>query len=210
MANSAEEICNLALSRIGSKNTIESIDEPNTAEERVFALWYDPCRQIALKKLAPNCALARKIIAVSSYTPEFGWSYAYEYPNDCLKVLGIGEVEEKENDYSVESDRSTGKVYIFTDEEYSDGMNLRYVKDLTDVSKFSIELILAIVSELTDKIAITLTQDKETLKLANQLLSKDQNTASALNAQENRPVRINTSKFKQARHYTNPRTSTKL
>jgi len=201
--NAPEQICNLALSRLGCKNTVSSISDPKSPEERLCKIWYDSCRQIALKKLAPNCALGRKIVPKLSTAPVFGYAYAYQCPTDCLKVLGIGDIQDKENNYAVEE----GK--ILTDEDYENGMNLRYVKNLTDVSKFSIEVILAISAEMAEKMALPLAQDEKKLELGDALIRRDENTASALNGQENRPIRINKSKFKQARTYDSPSTFNK-
>jgi len=201
--NSATQICNMALSRLGSKETVNSITDPTKAEERICAVWYDPCRQSVLKKLMPNCALARKIVAKLSFTPAFGYAYAYQYPIDCLKVLGIGAIQDKENNYAVEGNM------ILTDEDYEDGMELRYIKDLTDVSKMPVEVCIAISAEMMEKIALQITQDAEKLKAANAFIKIDQGSASALNGQENRPVRINRSLFKLARQYDNPSTFNK-
>ena len=191
--NVPEQICNMTLSRLGNKNTVSSISDPKTPEDRIFAIWYDPCRQIVLKKLMPNFALGRKVVAMLSTVPAFGYAYAYQEPVDCLKVLGIGDVQDKENNYSVENGQ------ILTDEEYADGMNLRYVKDETDVTKFTIEFIMTLVSEMADKISLQITQNPQLLTAMNALIKIDQLMASALNGQENTPVRKNVSKFKLAK-----------
>lgn len=196
--NSPEQICNLAYSRLGGKESINSLDNPQTAVERVFAIWYDICRQFMLKKLMPNFALGRKVVAQLDEAPAFGYAYAYEYPKDCLKLLGIGEVQDKENNYSVEGNQ------ILTDEEYDAGMEVRYIKDETDVTKFSAEFIMALSAELGEKVSLQLTQDPDKLTALNTLKRSDQAEASALNGQENRPIRINRSKFKQARTADNP------
>jgi len=201
--NSPEQICNLAYSRLGGKESINSLDNPQTAVERVFAIWYDICRQFMLKKLMPNFALGRKVVAQLDETPAFGYSYAYEYPKDCLKVLGIGEIQDKENNYSVEGNK------ILTDEEYDDGMEVRYIIDEIDVTKFSPEFIMALSAELGEKVSLQLTQDPDKLTALNTLKKSDQSEASALNGQENRPIRINNSKFKQARTTDNPQNYTK-
>lgn len=201
--NSSTQICNMALSRLGNRVTVNSITDPTVPEERICAIWYDPCRQSVLKRLMPNCALERKVVAKLSVTPAFGYAYAYQYPSDCLKVLGVGDVQDKENNYAVEGSM------ILTDEDYEDGMNLRYIKDLTDVSKMTVEVCLAISAEMMEKIALQVTQDAEKLKAANAFIKIDMGSASALNGQENRPVRINRSLFKLARQYDDPRTFNK-
>lgn len=196
--NSSVEICNLSLSRLGNKGSVEDIDNPTTPVERVFATWYNICRQFMLKKLMPNFALKRDVIAALVETPPFGYTYVYALPKDCLKPLGIGEIQEKENNYSVEGNK------LYTDEYYEDGLPLRYVKDETDVSKFSSDFIMAFSAELAEKASLQITQDVEKLTAMNTLKKSDQSEASALNGQENRPIRINRSRFKEARTSDNP------
>ncbi len=198
MAISKVEVCNLALSRLGNRDNVANIDAPSTPFERAFAIWYDVCRQFMLKKLMPNFALGRDVIALLDETPSFGYTYVYQYPKDCLKVLGFGDVQDKENVYSIEGNR------ILTDEYYEDGLPLRYIKDITDVSQFSPEFVMALSAELAEKVSLQITQDAEKLTAMNTLKKLDQSEASALNGQENRPVRINRSKFKQARTSDNP------
>lgn len=193
-----EKVCNMVMVRLGTKPEINSISDPKTDMEKVFAVWFHPCRQTVLKKLKPNFALDRKVIAQSSVAPAFGYAYAYQKPTLCLEVCGIGDVQDKKNNYSVEGE------YIFTDEDYEDGMELRYVKDITDISKFTIDCILALISELMDKLSLAITQDPKMLQIANGLIKNDNSSASALNAQENPPVRKNVSKFKLAKFYDNP------
>ena len=198
MAISKIQICNLALSRLGNRDSVNNIDAPKTPFERAFAVWYDVCRQFMLKKLMPNFALTRDVVAAIDETPAFGYAYVYQYPKDCLKVLGVGNVQDKQNNYSVEGNK------IYTDEVYEDGMELRYVKDETDVTKFSSEFIMALSAELAEKVSLQITQDGDKLTAMNVLKKSDQSEASALNGQENRPIRINRSKFRQARMVDNP------
>lgn len=198
MAISKIQICNLALSRLGNRDSVNNIDTPSTPFERAFAIWYDVCRQFMLKKLMPNFALTRDVVAAIDETPAFGYAYVYQYPKDCLKVLGVGNVQDKQNNYSVEGNK------IYTDEVYEDGMELRYVKDETDVTKFSSEFIMALSAELAEKVSLQITQDGDKLTAMNVLKKSDQSEASALNGQENRPIRINRSKFRQARIVDNP------
>lgn len=195
---SKEQICNLSLSRLGNKSAVNDIDNPTTPIDRTFAIWYNICRQFMLKKLIPNFALARDIVAVSATAPVFGYAYAYPVPTDCLKVLGIGNVQDKENNYAVEGGS------ILTDESCANGMEVRYIKDVTDVTKFSSDFIMALSAELAEKTSLQITQDPDKLTAMNSLKKSDQNESTALNGQENRPIRINRSKFKQARTVDNP------
>ena len=191
--NSKVEICNLALSHLGNFSTISDIDIPETEAEIVFALWYDISRQTFLKMTMPNFCLARKNLALVVETPPQPFSFSYAYPADCLKVLGRGPIEDKTNDYTVEGRR------IYTNVTWEDGFPLRYVKDITDVTIMSPEFKVGFSWFLAGHTAMDITQDLGKVKTIEALLPEKMSSLSGLNAQENQPIRISRSKFKQAR-----------
>lgn len=201
--NSKVDIGNMALSLLGNYGIINNIDTPKTDKERVLALWYDICRQFVLKLLMPNFALDRAIVAQLEETPQFGFAYYYEYPNNCLKLLGVGNVEDKENNYNVEG----GKIAHDTD--YSSGMPIRYVKDIEDINAWSPEAKLLFAQYLAAYTALPITQDVAKASKLKQELPAEISSASGLNAQENMPVRISNSRFKQARYNGVPTNTSK-
>ena len=196
--NVKTEICNLALSRLGTYTNVNDIDAPQTASERVFAKWYELDRAHVLKVLAPNFALSRTIASKSTTAPEFGYAYAYEKPIDCLRVLGIGEIQEKENNYSVEGD------YILSDEDYADGIPIRYIKDINDVAKFTSEFISLLSWQLAYDACVEITKDYDKLTFIEKIMPSKLSNASSLSGLENRPTRISNSKFKKSRYTFNP------
>lgn len=123
-------LCNLALSLIGNK-TITSIETPTTAEEKICKLWYEKTLKQALINASPNFARSRANIPMSNYTNPFGFTNAFKIPNDCLKVLGIGEEDNIQAEYSVEGD------YILTNENNDNSLPIRYIKYIEDDTKFS-------------------------------------------------------------------------
>ena len=196
--NSKSDICNLALNGLGNFETISDIDTPTNDKERVFALWYDVCRQFTLKLQMPNFALARQIVSLSGTTPPFaaigiGYQYQYDLPTNCLKVLGIGEVKHKRNNYSVEGNA------IQTDDQFLTGMPVRYIKDITDVNQFSPEYVILFADYLAAYTCLPITQDAGKAKTLLDALPAKINIASGLNAQENMPIRINRSRYRDAR-----------
>jgi hypothetical protein len=201
--NSKSELCKLAASRLGTNVDVSDIDSPGNAPERVFAKWYDQTRELVLKILAPNFALGRALVAKSSMTPAFGPAYYYDKPSDCLRVLGVGEIQDKENTTSVEGD------YILSDDDYTDGMPIRYVKDIKDVTKFSPEFVNLMSFQLAYDCCIELTKDSDKLLYLEKIMPAKLSGSSALNGFENRPIRINHSKFRQARTTFWPSTETK-
>lgn len=201
--NSKSSICNLSIGSLGNLGTIDSIETPTNSKERTFALWYDICRQFTLKLIAPNFALKRGIVAKRSTVPAFGYAYQYEYPVDCLKVLGIGNVKDKENNYAVEGNN------IMTDELYEEGLPVRYIEDVEDVNRFSPEYKLLLSQYIAAYTCLSLTQDEQKARGLKKDLPAEMSVASGMNAQENMPIRINRSKYKQARYSDNPQITDK-
>lgn len=193
----AEQICNLALSGLGNRNTVNNIVTPKTDKELVFALWYDICRQWVLKTMMPNFALDR--IVVSQKTVPAGYvndyAYAWEYPNSALRILGMNSIDCIDTPPTVEGN------LIFTNTPYPDGLTLRVVKDITDVTIMSVEYIIQLAKELEKRTAAAITQDPaKKAAAAKEVVAEAANT-TALNAQENKPIRRSTSRFRQARAY---------
>lgn len=192
--NSKVQLCNMTLSHLGNYGTIDDIDAPVSDKEIIFSLWYDIARQTFLKMTMPNFSLARKNVAQLAITPPSPFGYAYEYPKDCLKLLGIGNVEDKENNYSVESNM------ILTDVLYEGGAPIRYIKDVVDVTEMSPEFKVGFSWYLSDIVCLDITQDLSRAQQISQMLPEKMSTLSGLNAQENKPIRISHSRFKQARY----------
>lgn len=198
MVSSKNEICNMGLSLQGNYGTVTDIDTPRNDKEKAYAKWYPTCLDMALKLVMPNFALAREIVAQDLTTPAFGYAYRYAKPSGCLKVLGIGNVDEKQNNYAVEGQ------WIISDEDYEDGMEVRYIQRITDVAQYTPEFVLMFAKHLAAYTAMEVTQDAGKAKLFMDALPTEMSIASGLNAQENRPTRISNSRFKGARYVDNP------
>lgn len=194
------QICNLSLGGVGNRNTVNNIDTPKTDKEIIFAQWYDPIRQLCLKTLMPNFALDRVVVSQKAIPVAYAnsYSFALEYPNDCLKLLGIGDIDAAEGkNYIVEGDT------IYTNIDVTNGGYLRIVKDITDVTKFSCEFVIYFASELGGRTALSVTQDPNKKKMAQADAQRDGANTAGLNAQENKPIRRYTSKFRQSRYAVN-------
>lgn len=190
------DICNLALSGTGNRNSVNDIDIPVTDKELVCSLWYDITRQLVLKTLMPNFALTRVVVSEKTMPDEYASSYAqcFERPTYALKVLGIGDIDDKNTYvYAVEGDS------IFTMDTFTTGLPIRIVNDVTDVSKFSPEFIIALAKELEKRITPPVTQDPNKKRIATTEATVEVSNATALNAQENRPIRRSESRFRASR-----------
>jgi len=192
--DSKVELCNMTIGLLGNYGTIENIDTPTNDKEITCSLWYDISMQVFLKTIMPNFAISRKRIAQVSEDIPYPFTYGYEYPSDCLKVLGIGAIEDKTNDYTVNNNR------IYTDVLYEDGLPLRYIKNFTDVSLMSPEFKMGFAWFFAANIAMEVTQDMQKANRFEKLLPSKLSAISGVNAQENLPIRISKSKFKESRY----------
>lgn len=198
--NTPEDIANLSLSHLGNYGSVSNITTPVDAKELILALWYDITRQSLLKLVMPNFSLARKLVSELVETIPFGYDNVFEYPSDCLKILGLGDVDHRADFiYSVEAHPSGTGLAVYTDDDWEDGMELRYIKDVTLVTAMSPEFKMLFSWYLSANVALPITQDISKKVAIEKLLPAKMSELSAMNAQENRPVRLSNSRFRAAR-----------
>lgn len=124
MPQSAVDICNSALQRVGA-TTISSLSD-TSPEAKACNVAYDSNRRDELRKYKWNFAITRAVLSVAATAPAFGYSYRYALPADCLRVL-------RPNDYDLDWVVEAG--YILTNNDATT-INLRYIKDITDPTLF--------------------------------------------------------------------------
>lgn len=81
-------ICNLALSRLGTRATIAALDE-SSPEARICNANYADCRDTLLRDYDWNFSRRVETLALRDETPPTGWSFAYSVPNKCARFRGI-------------------------------------------------------------------------------------------------------------------------
>lgn len=194
MAKTKTEICNLANSRLGGMGSVENIDNPEKDTEVVYSKWYDVSRRTALRQMMPSFAKKRALWArVAGYTPAFGYQYAYKYSKSCLKILGVGNLYEKSNNYVVEDG------YILTNEYYEKGLPVRYIYDVEDISKFSDDFISLFAWILARDVCLELTDSPEKFSMIENILPTKIAEVCGVDAQENKPIRIERSNLRASR-----------
>lgn len=203
------QACNLAASRLGSYGSVEDIDQPRKPLEIIFAKWWDHARRMALESIMPNFAITRRVLAPDSTAPAFGYTKRFQVPSDSVRVLGVGQQEDKANDYSIEGG------YILTDQyvEDADGnvtLNLRFVIDEADVSKYTPDFMEGLSWFLAYCANMEVTHDADKQVYLERVIRDKKAEASSLNSQQNRPIRLNNSKFRQARSAHAPTNYEKL
>lgn len=117
-------------------------------------------RRAELRANAWRFALRRAQLAALAGAPDFGFARQFQLPTDCVRVHKVGDyyVGASLTDYRTtdESAYSIEGGVILTD--YPAPLNIVYVRDETDVSKFDALMVDAVAQKLALAIAPILTQ----------------------------------------------------
>jgi hypothetical protein len=132
-------IINLALTQIGSAR-IASVTEDSEQARKANAV-YDLIRDEVMVAHPWNFAIDRTSLAVLDSTPEFDYDYQFLLPADCLRVLSTDTVED---DWEVAGDK-----ILYND----DSINIKYIKKITDTTKYSPGFIQALAARLAAELA---------------------------------------------------------
>ncbi|MGN0919305.1 MAG: hypothetical protein ACI4OR_00890 [Alphaproteobacteria bacterium] len=89
MSDTAITLCSKALIKIGAKS-ITSFEE-ETTEAEVAKQLYEPTLQSLLASYPWRFALTQKTLARLTEVPVSDYRYAYQLPNDCVRVLSAGQ-----------------------------------------------------------------------------------------------------------------------
>ena len=172
------QICNLALSHLGAYS-ITSLTDSTRKESRECNILYDTARDSVLRDNVWSFATKRLALALLSDTYS-GWTYAYQYPTDCLNIIRIhndytpvsnlnycwnhseyrdpGKVE-----FEVASDSALSNKIILTNKSDAE---LIYTGRVTDANMFDAEFIDALSWRLASELALPL---KGSLQLSQSL-----------------------------------------
>lgn len=144
----ATDISNLALNIVGAEGVLATLDD-QTKEGRVCKNNYDLSRQAVLRSHPWNFAIARASLSLLTVAPVFGYANAFQLPVDCLRALSVDDTDKV---FRIE-----GRTLV-TDESQVD---LRYVRDEQDTSKFDALFVQVLAQHLAWRIAYTITQSND-------------------------------------------------
>lgn len=189
--SSAAEICNRALSHLGSTKLISNLDTDRSAEGLACRQWFVPSRDEVLRDFAHPFTTNIAALGLVATSPNNEWDYSYRYPSDCMMFRKIqsgvrNDRRETRVSYKIGRD-STGKL-IFTDEASAIG---EYTFKETDISKWPIDLQNALSFLLATYIAPRVTAGDPS-KLGERALSfylsmKNKAESNALNEEQPDP-----------------------
>lgn len=157
------DICNLALSKLGTDRIISLTDNTVSAKECNFR--YDLIAEFTMSAGSwPSC-VKRASLAQLTDTPTYGFDYAYQLPTDprCLRVLAINELKLGDTDYSIED----GKLL-----SNETTMDILYIAFITDPGSYDTYLTQAIVENLAADMAFKFTGSIDTAQKMQEYANK--------------------------------------
>ena len=170
---SVVNLCNMALSHIGSDARVSSISPPDgSVEAGHCATFYDQARTEMLEPGTWSFTLARAALA-SITNPSTAWAYAYTKPADCLRVLrvltptlGVTVFTQDEVTLAT-SDNSGADFQLEGTTLYSNQPDaiVIYVRDITDTTRFTPSFTSALSYLLSSYLAGPIIKGSEGMKI---------------------------------------------
>jgi hypothetical protein len=152
MASDETTIVNLALAKLGVSPIMALTDDSKQAQ---FAKrFYEQTRDDVLQGHRWNFAMKRATLNKLALPPEFEWSYAYQLPVDCLRVVQLNgwEPTERPGQYSIE-----GRSLLANEE----AAEIRYVGKVTETTLYHPLFVDALATKLASVLAGPLTGSRD-------------------------------------------------
>lgn len=154
------DIFNFALVMLGAQ-TISSPTE-NTKNAKACLSVYDMIRLSELRK-RPTWNFAIKIaqLPASSTVPLFDRNYSYPLPSDFVSLCApYPEANSPYRDWVIQD----GQIYT----NDSAPLNVRYVSDISDTTKFDPMFVKALAASIAETICDSITQSNSKIQIANE------------------------------------------
>jgi hypothetical protein len=131
MAVTTTKLCNMALLRLGEKETIDDITQSQTTDGgRIMSTIHEQIIEDTLEDLRPPEICGRDQLAPATGQPEFGsWTYAYRLPADFLGMVCACDENNDEIKYEYEIE---GDYLLYN----HDTCFIKYVRKITDPAKW--------------------------------------------------------------------------
>ena len=192
------DVVNIALARIGEDELTDLQQVGKVA--RTMRSNFGPARDSLLRAYRWNFAIGRAALASTSYagsTSLFGFTYAFNLPDDCLAVIGIFDPNEDIRNYTSTKQpwKVEGRQLLFdTDPAY-----LYYIRSITNARVFDPMFVDALGWKLGIDTAYALSTGPDHVKNCWSGFKEVMRMAKLANAIEGSPEVITTSEWIDAR-----------
>jgi len=196
MAYTKTEICNMALSHLGTKS-ISTFGETSVIGQHCKNL-FDAARDFVLRDHDWGFAEYTVAAALLSGESHPGYAYAYSYPADCLKVRRIWQADDSAPpiDFKVvmKSDKKSKMIVTNEPEAY-----LVYTVRLDATSAYDISFVTALSWKLASDLSLPITKSQKRTEGLLQVYSAYILSATSADAEEEAVTRDVISDFEKAR-----------
>lgn len=173
------EICNLAMTVLGADRITALTD--NTENARRLTAIYDSCLEDVLRAHPWNFTITRLKLSLLGSTPAFGYSYEFQLPSDCLRVVEVSDGNNVLTDFKIE-----GRKLLL---DYTD-VYIKYIANVTDPNQYTSQFIFVLSSRLAAELAYAITNNKSTAELITQMYLDRLQKCKATDAQESDSVNV--------------------
>jgi hypothetical protein len=187
MAASNVAIANLALTKLGDLRILNLTD--NTKPAREANAVFDMTRDYLQRRFSWRFCIKRANLAADSGTPLWDWSYQYQIPTDCLRILQVGQWYPSPDMSDLIS--TGGQEYVLEGKyilsNQAGPLKLRYLSRVTDPVQFDTAFDMAFSAYLAYLLAEPLTASAEQKQMAYNDYRNAIKDAVIANAIENPP-----------------------
>jgi hypothetical protein len=176
MAISSLTICNSALSKLGASR-ISSL-AGTTKAALLCNEQYSKLRDDVLAAHPWNFASTRAELSQNATAPTWGYTYAYDLPSDCLRVLRMEEEDDQGIPYKVEGRK------LLTDASTS---NILYIYQVVDTTKFTPLFAEVLAYRIAQDLGYAITQNMNVAQMMAKLYDDALRKAKSFDAQEGTP-----------------------
>lgn len=182
-------ICNRALQKLGAERIIALTQDSVPA--RAANAAFETVRDAELRAHSWSFAIKRASLA-STTAPAFGYSYAFQLPSDCLRLL---PPDHNEGTY-MQDWKLEGRLILTND---TAPLQIRYVARITDPNQYDTLFNESLACKLAMEMCEELTQSNSKKQLIAEEYKAAIREARRINAFENVPAEQQTDSWITAR-----------
>ena len=145
---SVVDICNTALNQLGASTILTLTEDSKNA--RLCNARYTQIRDAVFRSHPFNCLQKRVELSSSTTTPAWGYSFQYDLPGDCLRLLRILDYD---SNYKVEGRKILSNT---------SSMKILYIARITDPNEYDESLRETLSAALGADIAFAVTSNNQT------------------------------------------------
>ena len=191
MATSEVSLCNSALALLAA-NRITALGDDSQEESLICEDLFPEVRDQIIESNDWTFATERIQLGASASSPVFGFDYEATLPSEVLRVLGVWEDpdSDKRGKYKVEGSTirtDFSPVYV------------KYIKQITDVTKISPMARKAIYLELAAQLCVPLTEDMKRQENLSKMATFALDEAAALDGIQGSQERVTSDAFIRVR-----------